>query len=66
MESKTNWRKVWATQPTIVIALPDFSAEGNEIRAMPAKAYAHHIVATPEVIFAANLVLKVEILLMWS
>jgi hypothetical protein len=33
------------------------------MRARAAKIYAHHIVETPDVIFAANLVLNSEILL---
>ena len=54
MESKTNCKKVCATQETITIVSPDCRALGNEIRATPANKYAHHMVATPAVIFWAN------------
>jgi hypothetical protein len=48
----------------MTIRSPDLSAEGSETSAIAANRYAHHMVETPEVIFAASLVLKSFILLM--
>ncbi len=52
-----------ATQLTIVMRSPDLRADGKEINAISAKMYAHHIVATPDVIRAAKFLLKSLILL---
>jgi len=53
IDSRTSWRKVWATQETITIESPDLIALGSEIRAIAPNKYAHHMVATPLVIFSA-------------
>ncbi len=63
MESRTSCKKVWAIQATMTSTLPLLIADGKEMRAMIANAYAHHMVATPEVIFAASFSLKSLILL---
>jgi hypothetical protein len=47
----------------MVITSPVLIALGNEIKAIAAKMYAHHMVATPDVILAARLLLKALILL---
>jgi hypothetical protein len=45
----------------MMIKPPDLRAAGRDMSAIKANAYAHHIVETPDVIFAANFVLKVLI-----
>jgi hypothetical protein len=42
----------------MIIKSPVLRAAGRDMSAIKANTYAHHIVETPDVIFAANFVLK--------